>query len=66
MITITMISGEKITGKLIQENNLYVYVETKLEYDETALEIFGKEYCEQHSTLINKLPKDEIINIERS
>ena len=64
MIKITMISGEKIIGKLIKEDSFYMYVETKLEYDETALEIFGKEYCEQHSTLINKLPKDEIINVE--
>lgn len=63
-VEVTMISGEIIRGKLVQDNKLYAYVETTVEYDEQAIAIFGKEYCEQNTTLINKLPKDEIIDIQ--
>ena len=66
LIKITMVTGEKIIGKLVQEDRLYIYVETKMEYGEMELELFGKEYCEQHSTQVNKLPKDEIRHIEIS
>lgn len=65
MVTVNMISGETITGKFLQENNLYVYIEAKMEYDELALELFGKEFCEQHAVQVIKLPKAEIKNIER-
>lgn len=60
MITVTMISGEKITGLLVQDTPDYLYVQTTLEYDDLAIQIFGKEYCETHTTQIIKLPKDEI------
>ena len=60
MITVIMISGEKITGVLVQDTPNYLYVQTTLEYDEQAIQLFGKEYCEANKTLINKLPKDEI------
>lgn len=62
-VTITMISGEIIKGKLVKANSLYKYVETKLEYDEQAIAIFGKDYCDKHKTLINQLPIDEIKDI---
>jgi len=65
LIKVTMITGEKITGKLVQEDRLYIYVETKMEYGEMELALFGKEYCEQHLTQVNKLPKDEIKGIEK-
>jgi hypothetical protein len=55
-----MVSGEKITGELIQDSPNYLYVQTILEYDEQAIQLFGKEYCEANKKLINKLPKDEI------
>jgi hypothetical protein len=60
MVTVVMISGEKITGVLVQDTPNFLYVETVMNYDELAIQIFGKEYCETHKTLINKLPKDEI------
>lgn len=63
-VTITMISGEIIKGKLVKADSLYKYVETTLEYDEQAIAIFGKEYCDTHKTLINKLPIDEIKDIK--
>lgn len=63
-VTITMISGEVITGKLVKKDSLNIYVETTLEYDEQAIAIFGKEYCDTHKKLINKLPLDEVKNIE--
>ena len=63
-VTITMISGEVIKGKLVKEDSLYKYVETTLEYDEQAIAIFGKEYCDKHNTLINKLPINEIIDVQ--
>lgn len=63
-VTITMISGEIIKGKLVKETSSYIYVETTLEYDELAISIFGKEYCENNKTLINKLPMDEIKDIK--
>lgn len=63
MVTVIMISGEKITGRLLQETANYLYVETVMHYDELAIQIFGKEYCEANKTLINKLPKDEIKDV---
>ena len=60
MVTVTMISGEQITGVLVQDTPNYLYVQTTLEYDDLAIQLFGKEYCDTHKTLINKLPKDEI------
>lgn len=60
MVTVTMMSGEQITGVLVQDTPSYLYVQTTLEYDDLAIQVFGKEYCETHKTLINKLPKDEI------
>ena len=60
MVTVIMISGEQITGVLLQDTPNYLYVQTILEYDDLAIQLFGKEYCETHKTLINKLPKDEI------
>lgn len=63
-VEITMISGEVIKGKLVQSDKLYKYVETKIEYDELAITVFGKEYCDKHGTIINKLPVDEIKDIK--
>lgn len=63
-VTITMISGEVIKGKLVRVDASYHYVKTKIEYDELAISIFGKEYCDKHKTLINKLPRDEIKDIK--
>lgn len=60
MVTVTMISGEQITGVLMQDTPNYLCVQTTLEYDDLAIQLFGKEYCEANKTLINKLPKDEI------
>ena len=45
-VTVTMISGEIIKGRLVEDGPLYVYVETTIEYDDLAISIFGKEYCE--------------------
>jgi hypothetical protein len=59
-----MISGEIIKGKLVKATPSHRYVETTLEYDEQAIAIFGKEYCENNKTLINKLPMDEIKDIK--
>lgn len=64
MVTVTMISGEKITGVLVQDTPNYLYVQTILEYDDLAIQLFGKEYCETNKTLINKLPKDEIKEVK--
>lgn len=64
MITVIMVSGEKITGVLVQDTPSYLYVLTTLEYDEQAIQLFGKEYCEANKTLINKLPKDEIKEVK--
>lgn len=64
MITVTMVSGEKITGVLVQDTPNYLYVQTTIEYDDLAMQIFGKEYCEANKTLINKLPKDEIKEVK--
>ena len=63
-VTVTMISGEIIKGRLVEDGPLYVYVETTIEYDDLAISIFGKEYCENNKTLINKLPRDEIKSID--
>jgi hypothetical protein len=63
IVTVVMISGEKITGVLLQETPNYIYVETVMDYDELAIQIYGREYCEANKTLINKLPKDEIKEI---
>ena len=60
MVTVTMISGEQITGVLIQDTPNYLYVQTTLKYDDLSIHLFGKEYCDTHKILINKLPKDEI------
>ena len=59
-----MISGETIKGTLVKSDQLYKYVKTKIDYDELAIAIFGKEYCDKNKTLINKLPIDEIKEIK--
>lgn len=62
-VEITMISGETIKGILVKSDKYYKYVETKMDYDELAISIFGKEYCDKNKILINKLPIDEIKEI---
>lgn len=62
-VTILMVSGEIIAGELIKQNSLYVYVQNTLEYDEQAIALFGKEYCDSHPTQILQLPLDEIVCI---
>lgn len=64
MVTVTMISGEKITGMLIQETPYDLYVQTTVEYDELAIEIYGKEFCEANKTPIIRLPKNEIKEVK--
>ena len=61
---ITMISGATIKGILVKSDKYYKCVETKMDYDELAISIFGKEYCDKNKTLINKLPIDEIKEIK--
>ena len=63
-VEITMMSGETIRGILVKSDKFYKYVETKIDYDELAIDIFGKEYCDKNKTLINKLPIDEIKEIK--
>lgn len=66
-VYITMVSGEVITGKVVQHNKVSAYVEVQQSYDqeelEQAIEVFGKDYVEQHlmkPTTILTLPIDEI------
>ena len=63
-VEVTMISGETIKGILVKSDKLYKYIETHIDYDELAISIFGKEYCDKNKTLINKLPIDEIKEIK--
>ena len=63
-VEVTMISGETIKGVLVKSDKLYKYVETKMDYDELAISILGKEYCDKNKTLINNLPIDEIKEIK--
>lgn len=66
-VCITMVSGEVITGKVVQHNKVSAYVEVQQSYDQEELEqaitVFGKDYVEQHlmkPTTILTLPIDEI------
>lgn len=60
MVTVIMISGEKITGVLVQDTPKYLYVESEVHFNEFDRELFSKDFCDNTKTLINKLPKDEI------
>lgn len=66
-VYITMVSGEKITGNVVQHNKVTTYVEVQQSYDqeelEQAIEVFGKDYVENYlmkPTTILTLPIDEI------
>lgn len=63
-VEITMVTGETIKGILVKSDQLYKYVKTKIDYDELAISIFGKEYCDKNKTLINRLPIAEIKEIK--
>lgn len=69
-MNITMISGEIIKGKVVQSNKVTVHVEVQQSYDqeelEQAIQVFGKDYVENHlmkPTTILTLPIDEIIGL---
>lgn len=66
-VCITMISGEVITGKVVQHNKVTAYIEVQQSYDQEELEqaitVFGKDFVEQQlmkPTTIITLPVDEI------
>lgn len=66
-VCITMISGEVITGKVVQHNKVSAYVEVQQSYDQEELEqaitVFGKDFVEQQlmkPTTVLTLPIDEI------
>lgn len=69
-VCITMISGEVITGKVVQYNKVTAYVEVQQSYDQEELEqaitVFGKDYVEKYlmkPTTVLTLPIDEIQTI---
>lgn len=69
-VCITMISGEVITGKVVQHNKVTAYIEVQQNYNqeelEQAIEVFGKDYVEKYlmkPTTILTLPIDEIQTI---
>lgn len=64
MTTVTMITGEKITGKLVSQDSLNIYIAVENEIDELAIQVFGKDFCEANKITIEKLPKDEIKSID--
>ena len=69
-VCITMISGEVITGKVVQHNKVTAYIEVQQNYNQEELEqaitVFGKDYVEKYlmkPTTILTLPIDEIQTI---
>ena len=69
-VCITMISGEVITGKVVQHNKVSAYIEVQQNYNQEELEqaitVFGKDYVEKYlmkPTTILTLPIDEIQTI---
>lgn len=69
-VCITMVSGEVITGKVVQHNKVSAYIEVQQSYDQEELEqaitVFGKDYVEKYlmkPTTILTLPIDEIQTI---
>ena len=69
-VCITMVSGEVITGKVVQHNKVTAYIEVQQNYNQEELEqaiaVFGKDYVEQHlmkPTTILTLPIDEIQSV---
>ena len=69
-VCITMVSGEVITGKVVQHNKVTAYIEVQQNYNQEELEqaitVFGKDYVEKYlmkPTTILTLPIDEIQTI---
>ena len=69
-VCITMVSGEVITGKVVQHNKVTAYIEVQQNYNqeelEQAIEVFGKDYVEKYlmkPTTVLTLPIDEIQTI---
>ena len=69
-VCITMVSGEEITGKVVQHNKVTAYIEVQQNYNqeelEQAIEVFGKDYVEKYlmkPTTVLTLPIDEIQTI---
>ena len=69
-VCITMVSGEVITGKVVQHNKVSAYIEVQQNYNqeelEQAIEVFGKDYVEKYlmkPTTVLTLPIDEIQTI---
>ena len=69
-VCITMVSGEVITGKVVQHDTVSAYIEVQQNYNQEELEqaiiVFGKDYVEKHlmkPTTILTLPIDEIQTI---
>lgn len=69
-VYITMVSGEVITGKVVQHNKVTAYIEVQQNYNqeelEQAIEVFGKDYVEKYlikPTTVLTLPIDEIQTI---
>ena len=69
-VCITMVSGEVITGKVVQHNKVSAYIEVQQSYNQEELEqaitVFGKDYVEKYlmkPTTVLTLPIDEIQTI---
>ena len=69
-VCITMVSGETITGKVVQHNKVSAYIEVQQNYNQEELEqaitVFGKDYVEKYlmkPTTVLTLPIDEIQTI---
>ena len=70
-VCITMVSGEVITGKVVQHDTVSAYIEVQQNYNQEELEqaiaVFGKDYVEKYlmkPTTVLTLPIDEIQRVD--